>query len=146
MLVPSQKCSRASVRMLATCSGAKRGASSMITTPPATAMYSRLAGSGVRHALAGAASMISPALRYFGLAGAPAGSAVMAGPASARQASVTRRRIIRAPANRARALFCHWQPYCHAQSATVAVAKGYLATMVQHDGPRGGEPEPDAAR
>src|SRR5690606_9246359 len=48
MLRPSQKCPRASARMLATCSGAKRGASSITTRPPGRSMYSRFSGSGVR--------------------------------------------------------------------------------------------------
>src|SRR5690606_16842470 len=45
---PSQKCPRASARMFATCSGAKRGASSITTRPPGMSMYSRLSGFGVR--------------------------------------------------------------------------------------------------
>ena len=81
MASPFQKPSRASVRMLATCSGAKPGASSITTRPPGTSMYSVLAGSSVRQSASGEASRISLALRYFG------GSAACAAGRANRQAS-----------------------------------------------------------
>ena len=78
MVSPSQNPPFAIVLMLATCSGAKPGASSITTRPLGNSMYRVLAGSRSRQALAGAASMISCADLCLG-GWAP--SAAMAGAA-----------------------------------------------------------------
>src|SRR5690349_12090987 len=76
--------------MLATCSGAKRGASSITTRPAGTCMYSTFAGSGVRQSAGAEAS--SSSFAVFGFAWSAGLSSAMAVAQAAASARARHRR------------------------------------------------------
>src|SRR6267142_1538124 len=68
---PSKYLARASVLMLATCSGAKRGVNSMTTRPPGNSTYRVLSGSSGRQS-AGLEAFKTSVILGFATAGADA--------------------------------------------------------------------------